>query len=111
MNYLGGYVFNHGVCQVVPEPHFEMGVALPDLWPRFSRGRRIRWECVRQGCRCDPSAVWDGVTKDRPGNPFAAPVVPVRGLWLVLVHAPHSQACPERGRRVRRYKGRAGNRP
>lgn len=57
MNYLGHYVFNHEVCRLEPEPYFVMGVALPDLWPRFSRRRRIRWRCVRDARPSDPSAV------------------------------------------------------
>lgn len=56
MNYLGHYVFNHDVCRLQPEPYFVMGVALPDLWPRFSRTRRIRWKCVRAAAPSDPQA-------------------------------------------------------
>ncbi|MBK9128438.1 MAG: hypothetical protein IPM13_11670 [Phycisphaerales bacterium] len=47
MNYLSHYVFNHQVCGLPREPGFVAGVALPDLWLRFSRRRRIRWRCVR----------------------------------------------------------------
>jgi hypothetical protein len=31
-------------------------VALPDLWPRFSRERRIRWKCVREATDSGPRA-------------------------------------------------------
>ncbi len=47
MNYLSHFVFNHDVSGVAVEPHFVTGVALPDLWLRFSRRRRIRWRVVR----------------------------------------------------------------
>jgi len=53
MNYLGHYVFNHDVCRLAAAPYFAMGVALPDLWPRLSRRRRIRWRCVRQAAPLD----------------------------------------------------------
>jgi hypothetical protein len=56
MNYLGHYVFNHEVCGLEPAPHFVMGVALPDLWPRFSRRRRIQWRCVREAALPGPHA-------------------------------------------------------
>lgn len=57
MNYLGHYVFNHEICRLEPEPYFVTGVALPDLWPRFSRRRRIRWRCVRDASPSEPPAV------------------------------------------------------
>ena len=47
MNYLAHFVFNHEICGYEAQPYFVMGVALPDLWPRFSRTRRIRWRAVR----------------------------------------------------------------
>lgn len=47
MNYLSHFVFNHAVCGLPVEPHFAMGVVLPDLWLRFSREKRIRWKAVR----------------------------------------------------------------
>lgn len=47
MNYLGHFVYNHEVRRLAPDAHFVMGVALPDLWPRFSRRRRIRWTTLR----------------------------------------------------------------
>jgi len=47
VNYLGHYVYNHEICGLPAEPYFVLGVALPDLWPRFSRTRRIRWSQVR----------------------------------------------------------------
>lgn len=48
MNYLSHFVFNHRVCGLPVEPYFVTGVALPDLWLRFSRQRRIRWRVVHQ---------------------------------------------------------------
>ena len=47
MNYLSHYVWNHEVRGLPRAPYFAMGVALPDLWSRFSRTRRIRWAQVR----------------------------------------------------------------
>jgi hypothetical protein len=47
MNYLAHFVFNHDISGIAVEPHFVTGVALPDLWLRFSRRRRIRWRVVR----------------------------------------------------------------
>jgi hypothetical protein len=47
MNYLSHFVYNHRVCGVPEDPHFVIGVVLPDLWLRFSRTRRIRWRAVR----------------------------------------------------------------
>ncbi len=47
MNYLSHYVWNHEVRGLPRAPYFAMGVALPDLWSRFSRKRRIRWAQVR----------------------------------------------------------------
>lgn len=47
MNYLAHYVFNHDVCRLAETPAFVMGVALPDLWSRFSRKRRLHWRAVR----------------------------------------------------------------
>jgi hypothetical protein len=54
MNYLGHYFYNHAVCQIEPQPYFVVGVALPDLWPRFSRKRRIHWNAVREAAASDP---------------------------------------------------------
>jgi hypothetical protein len=56
MNYLAHFVFNHDVCGLPPEPYFAIGVALPDLWPRFSRRRRIRWQIVRDARPADEHA-------------------------------------------------------
>ena len=47
MNFLSHYVFNRDVCKLTQGPYFVMGVALPDLWPRFSRTRRLNWSAVR----------------------------------------------------------------
>ena len=47
MNYLGHFVFNHEICGVERLPYLIMGVALPDLWSRYSRSLRIRWNRVR----------------------------------------------------------------
>ncbi len=46
MNFLSHYVFNHEVLNLPRDACFAMGVALPDIWPRFSRRRRIRWAHV-----------------------------------------------------------------
>jgi hypothetical protein len=56
MNYLSHFHFNHRVCGLTPRPYFAMGVALPDLWPRFSRRRRIRWSTVRAASSLAPPA-------------------------------------------------------
>jgi hypothetical protein len=53
MNYLSHYVFNHDIRNLPPDPPFVMGVALPDLWPRFSRTRRIHWPSVRAAAPAD----------------------------------------------------------
>lgn len=50
MNYLSHYVYNHEILGLAPQPYFVMGVALPDLWSRYTRARRIRWKSV-QACR------------------------------------------------------------
>lgn len=47
MNYLSHYVFNHEICLVPRSPDFALGVALPDLWSRYSRRVRIQWRVVR----------------------------------------------------------------
>jgi len=47
VNYLAHFVFNHEVCGLPADPYFVAGVILPDLWPRYSRKRRIRWAAVR----------------------------------------------------------------
>jgi hypothetical protein len=48
MNYLSHYVFNHDIVSLPVDPDFAMGVALPDIWPRFSRKRRLKWRAVRE---------------------------------------------------------------
>lgn len=47
MNFLSHYYYNHRACGRPADPDFVMGVALPDLWSRFSRRRRIHWKSVR----------------------------------------------------------------
>jgi hypothetical protein len=47
VNYLSHFVFNHRVAGLPEEPYFALGVALPDLWTRYSRKHRIRWKAVR----------------------------------------------------------------
>ncbi len=47
MNYLSHFYFNHHVAELPADPYFVMGVALPDLWKRYTRDRRIRWHHVR----------------------------------------------------------------
>lgn len=47
MNYLAHFVYNHRVLGLPADPYFVAGVMLPDLWPRLSRRRRIRWPAVR----------------------------------------------------------------
>ena len=47
MNYLSHYFVNHDVQGLPAAPYFAMGVALPDMWSRFSRRQRIRWPVVR----------------------------------------------------------------
>ena len=54
MNYLGHFVYNHSICRLEPRPYFVLGVVLPDLWPRFSRRRRIHWKTVRESIVTDP---------------------------------------------------------
>jgi len=56
MNYLGHYVYNHEIRRLTPHPYFILGAALPDLWPRFSRRRRLRWKAVREAEPADPRA-------------------------------------------------------
>lgn len=56
MNYLAHFVFNHDVCGLAARPAFVIGVALPDLWPRFSRKRRLKWPAVRAATPTDPTA-------------------------------------------------------
>ena len=56
MNYLGHFVYNHSICNLEPRPYFVLGVALPDLWPRFSRRRRIHWKSVRESLGSDTDA-------------------------------------------------------
>lgn len=48
MNYLSHYHFNHLVCGLPVTPMFVAGVALPDLWRRYSSDRRIRWKHVAE---------------------------------------------------------------
>jgi hypothetical protein len=47
LNYLGHFALNHNQRGLPESPYFVMGVALPDLWPRFSRRRRLHWPTVR----------------------------------------------------------------
>ena len=47
MNFLSHYAFNHHVARLDRDAWFVMGVAIPDLWTRFSRKQRIRWKQVR----------------------------------------------------------------
>lgn len=47
MNYLSHYVYNHEISGIAPQPYFVMGVAIPDLWSRYTRARRIRWKAVQ----------------------------------------------------------------
>ncbi len=53
MNYLSHFVFNHEICGLPEDAHFVAGVALPDLWPRFSRRKRIRWPALRAAVPAD----------------------------------------------------------
>lgn len=55
MNYLSHFVLNHELRRLPREPYFVLGVALPDLWLRFSRRRRIRWKQVREFSPRDPA--------------------------------------------------------
>lgn len=48
MNFLTHYVLNRRIRGLDGGAYFAMGLALPDLWPRFSRRRRIRWRHVEQ---------------------------------------------------------------
>lgn len=56
MNYLSHFRYNelHG-CGA-NQPEFALGVALPDLWPRYSRSVRIRWRRVRALHLSEPCA-------------------------------------------------------
>lgn len=67
MNYLAHFVYNHDVCGLPREPYFAMGVALPDLWLRYSRSRRIRWRAVQAATVTIPPAVHlrDGLLNHR----------------------------------------------
>jgi hypothetical protein len=47
MNYLSHFVFNHDIRGLPVDADFALGVALPDIWPRFSRTRRLKWKAVR----------------------------------------------------------------
>jgi len=53
MNYLAHFVLNHDIWRLPVEPYFVTGVALPDLWLRFSRRHRIRWKSVRAAAPTD----------------------------------------------------------
>lgn len=46
MNYLGHFILNHEVCNAALRPYFVAGVALPDLWTRYSRKKRLHWPSV-----------------------------------------------------------------
>lgn len=54
MNYLSHYAYNHAIRGLAPAPYFVMGVALPDLWSRYTRARRIRWKSVVEAETADP---------------------------------------------------------
>lgn len=54
MNYLGHYAYNHVYGGLDARPYFVLGVALPDLWMRFSRSRRLRWKAIRAARPADP---------------------------------------------------------
>jgi hypothetical protein len=56
MNFLAHFYFNHHVCRLAQRPYFALGVALPDLWPRVSRRRRLRWSAVRAASSLVPPA-------------------------------------------------------
>ncbi len=56
MNFLSHFYFNHHVCGLARQPYFALGVALPDLWPRVSRRRRMRWSAVRAATLLAPPA-------------------------------------------------------
>ena len=56
MNFLSHYHYNHAVLGLPETPYFTLGVALPDLWPRFSRERRIKWGSVREFVGGEPVA-------------------------------------------------------
>jgi hypothetical protein len=47
MNDLSHFVYNHDILGLPVDADFALGVALPDIWPRFSRARRLRWKAVR----------------------------------------------------------------
>jgi len=51
MNYLSHYFLNHHVAGIEAQPGFVLGVALPDLWRRYSTTHRIRWKHVGSGPR------------------------------------------------------------
>ncbi len=57
VNYLGHFHLNHAVNGLPVEAYFAVGVALPDLWPRFSRRQRIRWRAIRAARPSDAAAV------------------------------------------------------
>ena len=57
MNYLAHFVYNHDIRSLPCEPYFVMGVALPDLWSRYSRSRRIRWRVVNSAVVAAPPEV------------------------------------------------------
>ena len=51
MNYLSHYYLNHHIAGIEARPGFVLGVALPDLWRRYSTTHRIRWRHVAAGPR------------------------------------------------------------
>lgn len=55
MNYLSHFVYNHQIGDLPRDPCFAVGVALPDLWSRFSRRRRLKWRAVRAATPESPS--------------------------------------------------------
>lgn len=54
MNYLAHYVWNHRIRDLAPDPAFVLGAALPDLWLRYSRRRRLRWRVIEAARPADP---------------------------------------------------------
>ncbi len=88
MNYLGHYALNHRVRGLPREPYFVLGVALPDLWPRFSRSRRIRWRAVRESRPQSPAAAGlrAGLLNHVEAD-AAFHMAPVFVAWLRLVRS------------------------
>lgn len=55
MHFVAHYWWNHRVGDLPERPYFALGVALPDLWSRYSRERRIHWRTVQ---RFQPPDEW-----------------------------------------------------